>query len=365
MRRRKANVVMGLLIVGLIIGVIVLVQTFLFGSAEEKAQITESTQNADTRLPDKAGLQAFKVVGYYPSWQPDKITRIRYDALTHINYAFAIPKEDGALRPLDNPQAASAIIAKAHTHGVKVLLAVGGWSYQSVPLEDTFKSATATADKSKVFAENIIAMAKEYGFDGVDIDWEYPRNGEDSARQYAELMRYLSERLKQENMLLTVAVMPGKTVDGAVQAHAAVHTDEVIGDVDWINVMAYDGSDGSRHATYDFAIDCAKYWQDIRKVPSNKIVLGVPFYGRPLAFAYDDILAVDRDAMHKDIAIMEGNLVYYNGGATIRQKTDWALDHIGGIMIWELSQDSADEASSLLNVIGTAVKKRGERSIAK
>lgn len=306
--------------------------------------------------PSRVGETGFKVVGYYPDWQPDKINQIQYDKLTHINYAFAIPREDGGLRPLDNPQAARDIIAKAHANNVKVLLAVGGWSYRDVPLEGTFKAATATDEQCKQFAENIIDMAKSFGFDGVDMDWEHPRNGEASGQQYAKLMQYLSDGLKQENMLLTVAVLPGKTPDGTVQYDAAAHSDAVIGCVDWINVMAYDGGDGDRHSTYDFAVACAAYWKDTRQVPAHKIVLGVPFYGRPSWAAYSELLKADAGASDRDITSFNGSQVYYNGMNTIRQKTNWALDHLGGVMIWELSQDSSNKEQSLLNAIATAVE---------
>ena len=48
----------------------------------------------------------FKIVGYYPNWEPDKTHLIQYEKLTHIIYAFGIPTADGQLRPLKNPEAA-------------------------------------------------------------------------------------------------------------------------------------------------------------------------------------------------------------------------------------------------------------------
>lgn len=304
----------------------------------------------------RTGERGFKVVGYYPDWQPEKVGRIQYGRLTHINYAFAIPKEDGQLRPLENPQVAREIIARAHENGVKALLAVGGWSYRDIPLEGTFRAATASDEKCRLFAQNIISMAKSYGFDGVDIDWEHPRSGEAGGRQYALFMQVLSEGLHREDMLLTAAVLPGKTPDGTVQYDAAAQSDAVIACVDWINVMAYDGGDGDRHSTYDFAVACGDYWKETRKIPAHKIVLGVPFYGRPTWAAYDQLLQADAGAAEKDVVLFNGSQVHYNGMATMKRKTDWALNHAGGVMIWELSQDSAEAEKSLLRAISAEVE---------
>lgn len=307
-------------------------------------------------LAGAANAQGFKIVGYYPDWQPELTDRIRYDIVTHIIYAFAIPREDGTLLPLENPAAAEKILTSAHASGSKVLLAVGGWSYRDTPLENTFAAATATREKREALAENCIAMAQRYGFDGIDIDWEYPRT-DGSAAQYAEFMAYLRQRAKQENLLLTIAVMAGKTPEGTVQYDAAAQTDAVLANVDWINIMAYDGGDGERHSGYAFAIDCARYWKEVRAVPAHKVVLGVPFYGRPSWLAYREIIAADPGAAAKDIANINGTAVHYNGIETLQNKTKWAREQIGGIMIWELSQDSAAPDQSLQQAIGRVVGK--------
>lgn len=48
--------------------------------------------------------------------------------------------------------------------------------------------------------------------------------------------------------------------------------------------------------------------------------------------------------------------VYYNGVDTIAEKTRYAQENLGGIMIWELTQDTADWEKSLLQAIGNASK---------
>lgn len=310
----------------------------------------------DPTDPTDPPITGFKVVGYYPSWEPGKINTIQYNNLTHINYAFAIPTSDGSLLPLENAEAAKQIIQKAHENGVKVLLAVGGWSYNGTPLESTFMSATSTHDKVVKFGNAIIAVAKQYGFDGVDIDWEHPRTDGTSKQQYEDLMVYLSGELHRNNMLLTAAVLSGVTPDGVVYWDSAAQTDTVISVVDWFNVMAYDGGDGARHSSYDFAINCAKYWRDTRHMPAQKVVLGVPFYGRPSWASYAAILQANPNAYNTDVSMINGVEAYYNGIPTIKAKTQWACDNVGGIMMWELSQDTTDINKSLLNAIGDTVR---------
>ena len=48
--------------------------------------------------------------------------------------------------------------------------------------------------------------------------------------------------------------------------------------------------------------------------------------------------------------------VYYNGVDTIAAKTRYARENLGGIMIWELTQDTSDPDRSLLRTIGKASK---------
>lgn len=48
--------------------------------------------------------------------------------------------------------------------------------------------------------------------------------------------------------------------------------------------------------------------------------------------------------------------VYYNGSETIRKKTEYAQNNLGGIMVWEITQDTSDREYSLLSVIGDAIK---------
>ena len=321
-----------------------------FIAAGHQRSTPTATSAAD---PTVGKREDFKVVGYYPAWKED-LSKLRYDVLTHVNYAFAIPTAEGGLRPLDNAAQAQQIIRDAHASGCKVLLAVGGWSYNDTPLEATFVAATETAEKRTAFAEAIMTMCTQYGFDGIDMDWEHPRTDSPSAQAYEALMLDLAGQLHAQGKLLSAAVLSGATADGNIYYDAAAHSDAVLQAVDYINVMAYDGGDGQRHSSYDFAVNCAAYWRETRQHPADKVVLGVPFYARPSWAAYSDLLAADKDAWQHDHITFNGMDVWYNGWATITQKTRYAMNHLGGIMIWELTQDGTGE-HSLLTAIGQSV----------
>lgn len=311
----------------------------------------------DASEPKNTELTDFKVVGYYPSWSPDKLRAVDFGVLTHVCYAFAIPTAEGDLRGLENPDTASELIRSAHENGAKVLLSVGGWSYNDVPLEGVFMEATSDSEKTRHFSESIVEMCDKYGFDGVDMDWEHPRTDGTSAKQYEELMLILSDKLHAKGKLLTAAVLSGVTADGNVYYDAAAHTNAVLNAVDFINVMAYDGGDGERHSQYEFAVNCGAYWKETRGLTGHKVVLGVPFYARPSWAGYGTILADVPDAWSRDSVTYNGMDVYYNGIDTIKKKTRYAMENLGGVMIWELTQDSsAAPDKSLLQAIGSVSK---------
>lgn len=310
----------------------------------------------DASTPQTTELTDFKVVGYYPSWKPDRLQAVDFGVVTHVCYAFAIPTAEGGLLELENPDTARTLIRSAHENGSKVLLSVGGWSYHDTPLEGVFMEATSTDARVERLVQSITVMCEEYGFDGVDMDWEHPRVDGSSASQYEKLMLALAERLHAKDKLLTAAVLSGATADGNIYYDAAAHTNAVLNAVDFINVMAYDGGDGDRHSPYQFAVDCGRYWKETRGLPAHKVVLGVPFYARPGWADYGAILASASDAGDGDHAVYNGMDVYYNGVGTIEEKARYARDNLGGVMIWELTQDTSDPDKSLLQAIGRVIK---------
>jgi GH18 family chitinase len=279
-------------------------------------------------------LSAHYLVGYMPSWQ-GAADDIQYAKLTHINYAFVVPSPsgDGSLGAVENPSKLQQIVEQAHAHGVKVGIAVGGWT----DLKNSgFEILSATAAGREIFADNLLEFIHKYNLDGVDIDWEYPQ-GTVQSQHYDLMMHLLADKLHEKGKILSAAVADGAENGGAI-------SDQIFQYVDILNIMAYDGEGEDGHSPYSLAENALDYWLE-RGLPQAKAVLGVPFYARPSWKTYKALLAKGADP-HAD----QFKNDTYNGMDTIARKAQLAIERGNGIMIWELSGD-APEPNSLVSAI--------------
>jgi chitinase len=116
----------------------------------------------------------FKVIAYCtPSAVIDSIP---FQYLTHINYAFAIPAKSGdSLEPILNVDYVKELIEKSHKQNVKVFLSIGGWGIGDGGGEDgRFHRMAETENGQNQFINSSLNMIEKLGFDGIDLDWEYP-----------------------------------------------------------------------------------------------------------------------------------------------------------------------------------------------
>jgi chitinase len=276
-----------------------------------------------------------KIVAYFVEWgdqashQNYTVDKIPWDKVTHINYAFA--KVDGTTHKIafcnqkaaiekEYPGQLANLPYKGHFNlltkykqqypKVKTLISVGGWT-------DTrgFYEMTDTAAGRETFANSCVDFIKTYGFDGVDIDYEYPTatvgagNPDDFDvsqtrraklyKNYDALMQVLRVKLDEASQadgrkyLLTAALPASSWILGGMD------TSEAVKYLDFANLMTYDfhgawnGFVGHNSALYPdsrdpetlgFAmpvlnIDWAKrYFRGA--LPSEKINIGVPYYTR-------------------------------------------------------------------------------------
>lgn len=125
----------------------------------------------------KPPAPAPRLVGYFAEWADGRgyhVADIPADKLTHVNYAFAVIRDGQcAARGRAAPEhfAQLRALKQKHPH-LRTLISVGGWA-DSGPFSD---AALTEASRSK-FARSCAAFAATNGFDGVDIDWEYPGGG--------------------------------------------------------------------------------------------------------------------------------------------------------------------------------------------
>ena len=296
-------------------------------------------QAADAPAPDR-----FKVVGYFPSWHGD-VAAIEWNRLTHVNYAFVLPTKAGAVVAFNGLKGLDQLVRAGHAHHVPVSIAVGGWNDGN---DKAFEIVARSPALRATFVRNLMAFVKRHDLDGVDIDWEYPDPGE-SAQGYLALLRELRAQLGPAGKLLTTAIVGNGE-------NAAGIPDEAFAEVDFANIMAYDADEADakepikyvHHSPYEFAEVCLRFWRK-RGLPQAKAILGVPFYGKNPGTPYRKLVARDADAPNKD----QLGTIYYNGIPTMKRKTALARAEGGGIMIWELTDDTNDD-KSLLRAIDEA-----------
>lgn len=283
-----------------------------------------------------ARTQPFKVVGYVTP--AANINAIDFSLLTHINYSFLIPRANGTTRPFGAPNHLRKVVAQAKKHDVKVLIAVGGWGW-----DKEFETLAADPAIRTKLAKRVADFCATYQLDGIDIDWEYPNAGA-SAANFAALAIDFRSALPA-GALVTAAVLADATDAKGIST-------EAVGHLDFINLMAYDGPK-TDHSSYAMAERSVASWL-ARGIHPDKLVLGVPFYARPGGATYRTLLTNDPATASGDRVFFRGVEQNYNGPATIRRKTELALQLAGGIMIWELAQD-ARGSDSLLRVIGETI----------
>ncbi|MGB7540003.1 MAG: glycoside hydrolase family 18 protein [Anaerolineales bacterium] len=396
-----------------------------FETAPASTQGTAAVTQANTPERSEVAMDSpYRLVGYYASWNVYNravfLSQLQGEKLTHLNYAFSNISPEGecvngdldadTIRFFGGNKSVSAqtdpveglrgnfrqlALLKEKYPALKVLISVGGWTWS-----EHFSDAALSETSRMRFVKSCLDLyLVRYGdaFDGVDLDWEYPVAGglypgrpEDGdnytllAQEFRNQMNTLREATGKE-YLLTIAGPAAPDTIGHF------HLGEIQKSLDWINVMAYDfhvasepttgllsplyGSprdpDGTSRESYNG--DAAVRAYLAAGVPADKIVLGIPFYGRswrgtggnglfqsaqgpamgrdePGFMSYSDIaqgpLKTFQRYWEEDAKVPwlheteTGVFISYEDAESIEWKVRYIREKgLGGAMVWELGLD--------------------------
>lgn len=289
----------------------------------------------------KENLDNFRVIGYYSGdLFEEPLENLQTDKLTHIMYAFLIPQADGNVLPLAEEGNVRQLIEKAHKDNCEVFIAVGGWSYNNVPLQATFEQACSTFETRAKLVKSIVNIVEDYGFDGVELDWEYPNAV--SAKNYEALILELDKELESREKQLTAALNGAWSQTEGPEVSKYV-SDACLDAFEFINVMSYD-MNNEQHSPFWFANTSIDYWI-YRGVAPEKIVLGMPLYARPTFMQYRHLAEINKSFVYNDYAVIDGVTSHYNGLPTLCTKTVLAAYKAGGVMLFDVNEDTNDETS--------------------
>ena len=323
--------------------------------------------------------QPYKIIAYCTG-NTSTITQYPLEKVTHIIYSFLKIRND-TLCFNDSAQESTIqqlVALKSNHPGLKIMVSVGGWSGCSF-CSDLFASAASRQN----FAKTTVALFKQSGIDGLDLDWEYPAIEGFPGHKYdaadKDNFTLLIEKLRQEmgtDYLLSFAA-------GGFQKYLeqSVNWSAVLPMVDFVNLMTYDLVGGYATVTghHTSLLDYmpgqestakAINWLLDKKIPSKKLIIGAAMYARvwenvpdsnhglfqsgkfQRGVAYADFPTYFSDTSgytyywdKKAKAPFQYNpaqqlFATFDDKHSIKEKTIFIRrKKLGGIMFWELAQD--------------------------
>lgn len=306
-----------------------------------------------------------EIVVYVPSWSeqlpdPSSVTCINY-AFGHVNATF-----NGVT--IDNePLLRQILELKKANRKLKVVLSIGGWG------SDGFSQMAADAHNRRMFAWDCRRIVWSMGIDGVDIDWEYPTQGDAGIAFRSDDTQNLTKVVQE----LRTAIGPKRTISVAtVSSGLYVNLRALSKYVDYFNLMTYDmGTPPSHNAplfqseyVQSISIDQAVQRFLDQGIPGSQIVLGLPFYGHasenfPTDVKNSEAHLVenffynwDEDAKVPYMTTRTGCIAYsFDDARSLSIKCSYARNRkLRGVMCW--SYDGDDSENTLLNAVNSAMK---------
>jgi chitinase len=357
-------------------------------------QLSCSEKPKESPSPDKK-----IIVGYVPGFR-GILDQLSIDAnkLTHINYAFVDVQDSMAwLTNIATDTVNFRILneLKDVNPDLKILISIGGWSWSG-----NFSDAVLTPDSRSKFAKTSVEIVADYDLDGVDIDWEYPGQiGNNNVFRPEDKQNYtlMFKAIRKE--LDELSKITGKyyqltTAVGASSSYIEhSEMDRAVKYLDFVNLMTYDfytsGDSAGHHSNLyppeDYDRDASAH-KSVRLfleagVPAEKLVMGVPFYGRSwvmksadkhginmpvegrargggYTFIKDSLVNKngfvrywDENARAPYLFNSETNqLVTYDDEESVRLKCEYVIDNnMAGMMFWQYASDPREYLLDAMN----------------
>ena len=302
------------------------------------------------------------VVAYVTSWSEDLPDP---SVITHINYAFGgVTRTFDGVRISNEGRLRRIAALKQQAPSLKVCLSVGGWG------SGNFSEMAASDSLRAAFAADCARVVDEFSLDGIDIDWEYPTSSAarissspEDTDNFTLLMRDLRSALGPERLLTLATVCSAQYIDfPAIMPY-----------INFVNIMSYDMGWAPTHNAPLYRSDESGKTSPIvgghtadeavqahlsAGVPAEKLVMGMPLYGRGKRDAYGDFVNYrdihgpregdtevwDEIARVPYYADGDGTLVLgFDNVRSIREKCSYILEKglLGG-MYWEYSGDNEE-----------------------
>lgn len=332
---------------------------------------------------------AQKIAAYFPSYRSGVVNSMQWNKLTDVYYAFMNADINGNLIT-SNPSDAvfgydaitfDAVKARCNANGVRLHISIGGADagyLRAARLKDIARNATARTN----FATQVVNYAIANGLAGINLDWEFPNESiggtGGNVTDHFNLVKAVKDRiLASSKPTLTLGAAVGGEWFGTFR-----HTNYVsnatntnaIALLDEFHIMAYDlpaGGGGSglpydvnHHASVANVATSLQEWNLQKGVPYNKMLVGIPFYGRTAARGVGndiDNMYLNFSASNPAAAFQDAdglfNGWYYDSKTQIDLKIQDAVGSKGcqGAFVWDLGQDRTDQYSLL-----SAIKSRME-----
>lgn len=336
---------------------------------------------------------------YFPNWAyyrtgEGKFTVANLDPFLCTHYIYSFASLDGATftikafdswLDLDKGTYAQFNNMKQKNPKLKTLIAIGGANDSH---GSKYSQLVASSAKINNFVASVVAFLDKHNFDGLDVDWEYPKAAD--RHGFSNLLKSLRKAFAPKGYVLSVAVSAGRhVIDSGYDV-------KVMSDnVDFINVMTYDmhGSwerQADHHAPLfkrsweggNNNVDYIINYYISQGASASKIILGIPLYGRSWTLSsgktsppapasgagaaglitkqagflgYNEICKsvksgtykVVRDAQQKcgPYAFSSSLWVGYDDVETAIVKSKYALSSgLGGAMVWDISTDDFNNA---------------------